>query len=328
MSISRRKFNHGLAATGLASAFAGIPSLSHAARTLVYANAGGPGTNSNNFAEAWLSEVSSQTGGELKFDYKLGTLGGEKDILDGVSLGTVDLYNGAYTGIPEFDAFYAPYFAKGSTHAKQVVDELLYDKLNGLLSSRYNVKFLGVGRAGPWKIYSNKKIESWSDLKGMKIRAPQIEGVVKGLEQLGAKPTVIPFNEVVPALKQGVVDGMTTLGSLGIPMKFYEVVKYIVRNDWGVGLDKQVISKPTWDSLGGKNQKILTDTLKSFEQRDYHEKTVSAEEGHLKQWEEFNGAGTVLELNGDEARKMLEPAIAKFTDDTFGKGTYDKIWSL
>ena len=211
MSISRRKFNHGLAATGLASAFAGIPSFSHAARTLVYANAGGPGTNSNNFAEAWLSEVSSQTGGELKFDYKLGTLGGEKDILDGVSLGTVDLYNGAYTGIPEFDAFYAPYFAKGSTHAKQVVDELLYDKLNGLLSSRYNVKFLGVGRAGPWKIYSNKKIESWNDLKGMKIRAPQIEGVVKGLEQLGAKPTVIPFNEVVPALKQGVVDGMTTL---------------------------------------------------------------------------------------------------------------------
>ena len=111
-------------------------------------------------------------------------------------------------------------------------------------------------------------------------------------------------------------------------MKFYEVVKYIVRNDWGVGHDKQVISKPTWDSLGGKNQKILTDTLKSFEQRDYHEKTVSAEEGHLKQWEEFNGAGTVLKLNGDEARKMLEPAIAKFTDDTFGKGTYDKIWSL
>ena len=96
MSISRRKFNHGLAVTGLASAFAGIPSF-FAARTLVYANAGGPGTNSNNFAEAWLSEVSSQTGGELKFDYKFGTLGGEKDILDGVSLGTVDLYNGAYT---------------------------------------------------------------------------------------------------------------------------------------------------------------------------------------------------------------------------------------
>ena len=66
----------------------------------------------------------------------------------------------------------------------------------------------------------------------MKIRFSQIEGVVKGLEQLGAKP-VIPFNEFYLS-KQGVVDGMTTLGSLGIPMKFYEVVKYIVRNDWGV----------------------------------------------------------------------------------------------
>ena len=57
-------------------------------------------------------------------------------------------------------------------------------------------------------------------------------------------------------------------------------------------------------------------------------RTASGTDSLTNDGTEFNGAGTVLELNGDEARKMLEPAIAKFTDDTFGKGTYDKIWSL
>lgn len=328
MKLTRRQFSKRVAGTAALAAIGGLPLNALAARTLIYGNAGGPGTNSNNFAQIWLDTVSERTGGELNFDLKLATLGGEKDILDGCSLGTVHIANVAYTGISEFDAFYAPYFARDSVHAKQIVDELLFDTLNDLLTARYNVQFLGVGRAGPWKIYSNKKLESWSDLKGMKIRAPQIGGVVAGLQQLGAKPTVIPFNEVIPALQQGVVDGMTTLGSLGIPMKFYEVVKYIVTNDWGVGLDKQVMHKPTWDSLGSSHQDVLMSARNELEETEYYQKTMDAEADHFRQWEELNGPGTVITLDGSRAQEMLKPAIAKLTDDTFGKGTYEKIWSL
>ena len=108
---------------------------------------------------------------------------------------------------------------------------------------------LSVGRAGPWKLFTNQKLNSFDDIKGMKIRAPQIEGVVAGLQQLGAKPTVIPFNELYSALQQGVVDGMATLGSLMISQKFYEVVKHVYRNDWGMGLDKMMINTNTWNRL-------------------------------------------------------------------------------
>ena len=116
--------------------------------------------------------------------------------------------------------------------------------------------------------------DSFADIKGMKIRAPQIEGVVAGLQQLGAKPTVIPFNEVYSALQQGVVDGLATLGSLMISQKFYEVVKHVYRNDWGMGLDKMLINSNTWNALSPTNQEILKSSFLEMEPSLYFKKTM------------------------------------------------------
>ncbi|MBT5266877.1 MAG: TRAP transporter substrate-binding protein [Rhodospirillaceae bacterium] len=326
MSVTRRQFNTGLAATAVAGGIIGAGGQAHAARSLIYGNAGNIKSASNQFAIKWLNLVTERTGGDLKFDVKAGTIGGGKDVLDGTALGTVDIYNGAYTGLREFDVFYAPYFARDSNHAQKIANGLLYDKLNAAVGKRYpSIRYLTVARAGPWKLFTNKKLDSFADLKGMKIRAPRIEGVIAGLEQVGAKPTVIPFNELYGALQQGVVDGMATLGNLMISQKFYEVVKYIYANDWGIGLDKQMIHIPTWDALGAKNQKILVDTFNELEPNDFFRATVDAEAENYKKWEGFNGAGTVVTLDATAAQKLLAPAIAKLADDIFGKGTYDKI---
>ena len=326
MTISRRLFNQGLAATGAAGALAGMTGSAFAAKTLIYGNAGNINSASNQFAIKWLNLVKERTGGELEFDVKAGTIGGGKDVLDGTALGTVNIYNGAYTGLREFDVFYAPYFARDSNHAQKIAQGLLYDQLNAAVAKRYpSIRYLSVARAGPWKLFTNTKLESFDDIKGMKIRAPQIEGVVAGLEQLGAKPTVIPFNELYGALQQGVVDGMATLGNLMITQKFYEVVKYIYTNDWGIGLDKQMIHIPTWDSLGEANQKILVDTFNELEPKDFFRATEEAEIENFNKWREFNGEDTTPTLDATAAQEALKPAIAKLTDDIFGAGTYDKI---
>ncbi|RMF39566.1 MAG: TRAP transporter substrate-binding protein [Alphaproteobacteria bacterium] len=325
MKLTRREFGLGALATG---GIAGMPLGARAAQTLIYANAGNAKSSSNMFAAKWLKAVEERTGGELKFEIKAGTLGGEKDILDGCSLGTVHIYNGAYTGLREFDVFYTPYFARDSNHAQKIVYDLLYDRLTEAVSNRYNVHFMSIARAGPWKLFLKKKIDSFGDLKGMKIRAPQIEGVVAGLEQLGAKPTVIPFNEVYSALQQGVVDGMATLGNLGISQKFYEVAKYVVRNDWGIGLDKQMMNLDTWNALSDAHKKVLTETFRELEPTEFFGATIAREESDFKKWEELNGPGTVLSLDGSEAQKLLKPAVAKLADEIFGAGTYEKIQAL
>ncbi len=296
MKATRRTFNKGLFAVTVSGAIGGSMVPASAAKTLIYGNAGNINSASNTFAKKWLDLVTERTGGELVFEVKAGTIGSEKEILDGTALGTVQIYNGAYSGLREFDIFYAPYFVRDSNHALKVANELLFDQLNAAVGKRYSgVRYMSVARAGPWKLFTNKQLNSFDDMKGLKIRAPEIEGVVAGLQQIGAKPTVIPFNELYGALQQGVVDGMATLGNLMISQKFYEVVKYCYTNDWGIGLDKQMINAATWNSLSADQQKILTDTFKELEPKDFFRATEEAEVANYKKWQEFNGA----ELDAD-----------------------------
>lgn len=329
MYIKRRTFVKGLGGLSLTAALAGVGAPVHAAKTLIYGNAGNIDSASNTFAKKWLDLVTERTGGELTFDIKAGTIGGGKDVLDGTALGTVHLYNGAYSGLREFDVFYAPYFARDSNHAQAIANDLLFDELNTAVQARYpSLRYLSVARAGPWKLFTNQKLETFDDMKGLKIRAPEIEGVIAGLEQVGAKPTVIPFNELYGALQQGVVDGMATLGNLMITQKFYEVVKYCYQNDWGIGLDKQMINLATWDSLGAEQQAILTDTFNELEPQDFFRATEEAEIENFKQWREFNGEDTTPLLDATAAQATLEPAIKALADDIFGEGAYDRIQAI
>ena len=329
MTLSRRSFTRGVGGLGLVTALVGVGSPALAARTLIYGNAGNIDSASNRFAIKWLNLVSERTGGELQFDIKAGTIGGGKDVLDGTALGTVQIYNGAYTGLREFDVFYAPYFARDSNHAQKIANELLYDELNAAVQKRYpSLHYLSVARAGPWKLFTNQKLETFDDLKGLKIRAPEIEGVIAGLEQVGAKPTVIPFNELYGALQQGVVDGMATLGNLMISQKFYEVVKYCYQNDWGIGLDKQMMNMSAWDGLGEANQKILVDTFNELEPQDFFRATEEAELSNFSKWRELNGEDSTPLLDATAAQKSLEPAIKALADDIFGDGAYDRIQSI
>ena len=328
--VNRREFGQMLGGLGFtATAAAGFAFPALAAQTLIYGNAGNADSASNKFARKWLDLVSERTGGELVFDIKAGTIGGGKDVLDGTALGTVHLYNGAYTGLREFDVFYAPYFARDSDHAQKIANDLLFDKISAAVEKRYpSLKYLSVARAGPWKLFTNKRLETFDDLKGLKIRAPQIEGVIAGLKQVGAKPTVIPFNELYGALQQGVVDGMATLGNLMITQRFYEVVKYCYQNDWGIGLDKQMINLATWQGLSEEHRNILVETFNELEPLDFFRATADAEAANFAEWRSINGEDTTPLLDATAAQATLEPAIRALSDDIFGEGTYDLIQSI
>ena len=329
MAMNRRSFNKRAGGLTLATALIGVGAPALAAKTLIYGNAGNIDSASNKFAKKWLDLVSERTGGELAFDIKAGTIGGGKEVLDGTALGTVQIYNGAYTGLREFDVFYAPYFARDSNHAQAIANDLLFDELNTAVQSRYpSLRYLSVARAGPWKLFTNQKLETFEDMKGLKIRAPEIEGVIAGLEQVGAKPTVIPFNELYGALQQGVVDGMATLGNLMITQKFYEVVNYCYQNDWGIGLDKQMMNLQAWDDLGEANQAILVDSFNELEPQDFFRATEEAEIENFNQWREFNGEDSTPLLDATAAQQTLEPAIKALADDVFGEGAYDRVQAI
>ena len=75
---------------------------------LKYGNAGNAQTISNRFNQSSAEAVAQRTNNPIKVEIFAGTLGGEQRLIEGMALGTIDIYNGAYTGTREFDIFYSP----------------------------------------------------------------------------------------------------------------------------------------------------------------------------------------------------------------------------
>jgi TRAP-type C4-dicarboxylate transport system substrate-binding protein len=324
--LTRRRLGQVALGTASAAALAGgLGGVAHA-KKYKYGTAAAAGSISARFATRLFELVKERTGGEVDFDVFANTLGlGELQLLQGAALGTVDGAGTAATATREFDVFYAPYFFRDREHAGRVGNGLLKERTSKVLETKYQIKLLGVGRAGPWNLFLRRPVQSFDELRGMKIRAAQIEGQIEGLKHLGAEAVSIAFNELYGALQQGIVDGASTLANLGIAQKFYEVAKYQVTNDFGFGLDKYMISLRTWNGLTKAQQEVMEKTFAELEPELYYKVDLAEAPQNLKRWEELNGRGTVITLDATAAQRKMEPLNKKLADDIFGAGTWDQI---
>ena len=327
IKVTRRQF--GLGAIGAAAIVSQV-GLSKPAKAKVSLKVGSAANEEYvgvKFTKLWLAEVSKRTGGEIDGQVFAGTLGGEQSILQATALGTLDVYQGAYTGLRQFDIFYLASLCRDYDQAVRVINGSIRPQLNKLIADQYKGHLLGVGRAGAFGLYTKDKIDSWAGFKGRKLRAGQIEGVLEGLKTLGANPTPIPFNEAYSALQQGVVDGQVTLSSLVITQKYYEVTKYAYANDFGLGFDKIVVANRVWEKISPAHQKIMADTFNEMEPTFYAKPVADAKLSDAKRWEELNGPGSVITLDNAELARLMEPTCKKLADEIFGPGSWDKIKS-
>jgi TRAP-type C4-dicarboxylate transport system substrate-binding protein len=214
--ITRRQFSAALAALGATSM---LPGAATAQQKIVfrYGNAGAPTTLSNIFNGKLSDMVSRKTNGAVSMEIFAGSLGGEQKLIDSMALGSLDMYNGAYTGTREFDILYSPYMFRDGAHAGRVMKGDIGKKASAALQKKYKARLLGAGRLGTYNLMLKQPITSFADLKGRKIRAPQIEGCLEGLKFFGAIPTPIPFNEIftVNLCQNTIKDGESFACSLG-----------------------------------------------------------------------------------------------------------------
>lgn len=318
-----------LMATAAAALAAGVaPRAAMAATVLRYGNAGGPQSLSNTFNAKLSDTLSERTGGELSFEIFAGTLGGEKDLIESMALGALDIYNGAYTGTDQFDVMYSPYFFKDGVHAKRVLDSEIGATASKALEDKYNARLLGAGRLGGYNLMLKEPIESLADLKGRKVRAPQIKGCIEALSFFGAIPTPIPFNEVYLSLQSGIVDGVLTALNPAVQFKFYEVCANVVVPDFGLALDKEVISVAAWDALGAEKQMILQDTFNELEEEAYFKAGLASKSVDLASWAAANGDAALIDLDASGLATDIAPLNERMANEAFGDGSWAKMQEI
>ena len=324
VNCKRRKVIKAIGAAAIVSQ-AGLSNPARAQVKLRYSNASNAGYLGNIVMQQFWDEVKKRSNGEIVAETFWGTLGGEQTLLNGVALGTLDGYHGAYTGMREFDVFYTAYMFRDYEHAIKVINGPLRPKLTKALEDKYKVHLLGMGRAGSFGLQMKDKIASWADIKNKKVRGGPIEGIIEGIRAIGANPVPMAFNEVFTALQQGVVDGQVNLNALVITMKYFEVVKYWVRNEFGLGFDKIVIAQRTWNRFRPEQRKMMEDVFAELEPTKWYAPLKERLETDFKKWQEMNGPDSVVTLDANEAKRLTAPTAERLANEVFGAGSWKQI---
>jgi len=158
-------------------------------------------------------------------------LGGERDLLESVRLGTVQIAIGAgalANFAPVYNVIQLPFLIKNQEHMAKVADGPAGQLLARRIEEQGGYKVLGFFSTGDSGIQTVKgPVRTPADLRGVKIRVMENPALIESMRALGANPTPIPFPEVYTSIKQGVVDGATIDYTALWTTKVYEAVKYV-----------------------------------------------------------------------------------------------------
>lgn len=214
-------------------------------------------------AEKFQGLVKERSKGEIDVQLFVGgMMGSEEEITESVSIGAVQMQAGGglpiKTYAPQYYFLDSPYVIKDWEHFKRVFyDSPVGKKAREIIEQKGNTKYLGIVYRGVRNFTSNKPIRTPADLKGLKLRLPQLPTWVAVWKEVGALPVPIALPELFSALQSGVADASEGDATQIQSFHLDEVQKYLSLTGHLVQTGALTINKRFFDSLSKKHQDIV-----------------------------------------------------------------------
>ncbi len=239
------------------------------AKTLKIGHVLAPGSNQNQaLVQVFKPYVEEKSGGSLKIEvFPNEQLGHGPDQVEGVKMGTQELFLGGQTWweahVKEIGVVTVPFTFSGQEHYHRWIDEVVGKELVPQLIKNANQRFFNLDykwNRGPFRVICSKRpIFTPDDIKDLRLRMWPARMPQKSWAGLGAQIHTIDFAEAYLALKQGVVEAITSPFDLVWPQKFTEVTKYVTELRQFPQIELISINEKVWQGLTPEEQRILMD---------------------------------------------------------------------
>ena len=281
---------------------------------------GEPGSLIGAAADEFAKRANGKLGGKYKIiTYGSSQLGGDKELLQKLKLGTVDFAEPSTVMSSEadiFGVFEMPYLVKDRAHMKRIEKELFWSKMEPAVEKK-GLKLLAIWENGFRHITNNKHpIVTPKDLQGIKLRVPEGKWRVKMFQAYGANPSPMKFSEVFTALQTGVMDGQENPFAQIASAKFYEVQKYLSLTGHVYSPAYLAVGLKKWNSFPADVRKTLDATAKEVQAWVYEK--AAKDDDVLLQKMKASGSIQVNEANKDAFIAASKPVYAEFAKEVPG----------
>jgi TRAP-type transport system periplasmic protein len=276
---------------------------------------GEPGSLFQKSADEYAKRVNAKLAGKVKIiTYGSSQLGGDKELIQKLKLGTVDMALPSTVMTSEVDLFglfELPYIVKDRSHMARIEKDVFWPSL-APEAEKKGLKVLAVWENGYRHITNNKRpIKVPEDLKGIKLRVPEGKWRVKMFQEYGANPSPMKFSELFTALQTGVMDGQENPFTQIYSAKLQEVQKYLSLSGHVYTPAYLVVGSKRYATLPADVRKVLEDTARETQAFVY----ATAQKEDTELLGKLKAAG--MQVN--EVDKNAFIAASKGIYDEFGK---------
>ena len=270
--------------------------------------------------------VAQRTKGKVKMDvYPSTQLGNERDMVEGLQLGTIDLVvtsTGPLGGfVPRMFVVDLPFLFRDREHAYKVLDGPIGRELLDAFSAK-GIKGLAFWENGFRQITNSvRPIEKPEDLKGIKIRTMENKVHLSAFRAFGASPTPMAWSEVYTALQQKTIDAQENPIAIIYFQKIYEVQKYLALTGHFYSPTPLLMSLKAFNNLPRNIQKSMLDT--AMECATYERNLLRDNEA--KQLAEIKAKGMQVTLPNKKPFQDAAAPVYREFESQFGEDTIDRI---
>lgn len=304
---------------GVSALTLAIASTHAQADKIVFAIGGTPNSLQGQTAQEFSERLQERLGDDHQVEYyHSGQLGDERQLVQKLRLGTVDL--AAISSImssvsPEFALFDMPFLVKDRDHLRRIDREIVMQDL-AESAGEQGLNIISTWENGFRHITNNERpINEPADLEGLKIRTPQSEWRTLMFETWGANPTPMAFSEVFVGLQTGVVDGQENPLSNINGAKFQEVQDYLSLSNHVYSPIWLTAGKGSWEQLSEDVRAAITAV--AIETQDWAlEKGAELDNSLLEAMRE--GGMEVNQVDRGAFVEASNPVYAEFAEEVDG----------
>lgn len=290
----------------------------------------GPSELLHQAATRIMKQVQAESGGTLEVRlYPSGQLGNERELAEGLKLGSVDMI---ITGLaivgwyaPEYGVFEAPFVWRDYAHVEKVWNGDIGNDLRHIMQKRASIRLLQPWFRGPrYLTTTSRKVLCPDDLKGLKLRVPELEVYIKAWQTFGANVTPIPFTDMFMALKLGVVDGQENPLATIYANHLQEVQKYIMETRHLIGFYVPSLGPSFERRFTEQERRIILDAISDATRWQNSE----VERDEIKYRKLLEAAGVeFVPLDVEPFRILASKKLSPQFSKVWKKGLYNKILS-
>ncbi|WP_249692393.1 TRAP transporter substrate-binding protein [Stappia sp. WLB 29] len=265
--------------------------------------------------QAFGKKLSELSGGKFEIrEQAAGALGGERDVIEGLQIGSVELTVSS-TGplgnfVPEALVLDLPFLFKDYAAARGILDGEIGQELLDKVSQNNLVALAWSENGFRHVTNSSRPINTPADLEGLKIRTMENPVHMEAFRAAGASPTPMAFPEVFAALQQNVIDGQENPIPVITASKFWEVQSNLTLTGHVYSPAIILASPSLWDGLSDEEKGWFREAAKVAVEATRAK--VEADEANGVALLRQNGMNVVEKVDQAAFQKAVAPAYDTF----------------